>query len=178
MNAGTWIGLLAAAGVLAAIATIYNRLVRLRNQALAAWSDVAVQLERRHDVLPKLVEAVRRYAAYEQSVVDAVTALRAVPQGRLGPEEMGPAQRRVGRAMRRLLVVAEAYPELRAQEGFLRLQQEISAVENDLQHARRFYNGAVRMFNTRIQLFPDLLVARLFRFRPMVYFQYDDDEEG
>jgi len=154
----------------------FNRLVRLRNQALAAWSDVEVQLKRRHDLLPKLVEAVRRHAAYERSVLEEVTRLRAETAGaRGGPERKAVPEGRLGEAVQRLLALAEAYPELRADRGFVRLQREISEVENDLQHARRFYNGAVRLLNTRIDSFPDLLLARVFRFRPMAYFQLEGD---
>ncbi len=154
---------------------IYNRLVDYRNTSHAAWSDIDVQLKRRHDLIPKLVDAVRQYAAYEQSTLTAVTELRSQSDRLQDPEEKGRLESALGTELHRLIAVAEAYPELQADQNFLSLQNDISTVEQDIQHARRFYNGAIRMLNTQIDTFPDLLIARLFGFQHGHYFQMDED---
>jgi LemA protein len=153
----------------------YNRLVRDRHRVAAAWSDIDVQLKRRHELLPKLVEAVRGYADYERATLEAVTELRARSRQTDDPALRGRLEADLGAGMRRLLALAEAYPELKAGGNFLALQRDISDVENALQHARRYYNGAVRNLNTRIDSFPDLLLARALRYRYGVYFQLDED---
>ena len=154
---------------------IYNRLVDYRNTSHAAWSDIDVKLKRRHDLIPKLVDAVRQYAAYEQSTLTAVTELRSQSDRLQDPEEKGRLESALGTELHRLIAVAEAYPELKADQNFLSLQNDISTVEGDIQHARRFYNGAIRMLNTQIDTFPDLLIARLFGFQHGHYFQMDED---
>lgn len=154
---------------------IYNRLVEYRNTSHAAWSDIDVQLKRRHDLVPKLVDAVRQYAAYEQSTLTAVTELRSQSDRLQDPEEKGRLESALGTELHRLIAVAEAYPELQADQNFLSLQNDISMVEQDIQHARRFYNGAIRLLNTQIDTFPDLLIARLFGFQHGHYFQMDED---
>ena len=149
---------------------LYNRLVADRNQVRAGWSDIDVQLTRRHELVPRLVEAVKGYASHEQATLEAVTALRrrsteveqlAVKAGLENELEAG---------VRKLIALAEAYPDLKASENFLALQRELVEIEDHLQYARRFYNGAVRVFNTRIETVPDLIVARLFAFRPAEFF--------
>jgi LemA protein len=154
---------------------IYNRLVDYRNTAHAAWSDIDVQLKRRHDLIPKLIDAVRQYAAYEQSTLTAVTELRSRSEQLQDPQEKAPLETALGTELHRLIAVAEAYPELQADKNFLSLQNDISTVERDIQHARRFYNGAIRMLNTQIDTFPDLLIARFFRFQHGHYFQLNED---
>jgi len=153
---------------------LYNLLVRDRNRVLAAWSDIGVQLKRRHDLIPKLIEAVKQYAAYEQATLSAVTELRLRSERSHGASEQGRIETELGAGIRQLLAVAEAYPELKANQNFLALQTDITAVEDHLQYARRYYNGAVRNLNTRIDSFPDLLVARLFGYRHAEYFALDD----
>ncbi|KAA3630958.1 MAG: LemA family protein [Proteobacteria bacterium] len=163
----------AGAAVLAAAAwgvVIYNRLVRDRNRVLSAWSDIAVQLKRRRDLIPKLVEAVKQYAAYEQATLATVTELRVEAAATPDFERLAFAEGRIGTGVRQLIALAERYPELEANRNFLDLQQEISEVEDQIQYARRYYNGAVRNLNTRIDTLPDALVARGFRFRPASYF--------
>lgn len=155
---------------------IYNRLVRDRHRVAAAWSDIEVQLRRRHELLPKLVEAVRGYADYERATLEAVTELRARSRQSDNPALRGRLEAELGAGMQRLLALAEAYPELKAGSNFLALQRDISEVENALQHARRYYNGAVRNLNTRIDSFPDLLLARPLGYRHGVYFQLEGDE--
>ncbi|HEY5718757.1 MAG TPA: LemA family protein [Gammaproteobacteria bacterium] len=168
---------LAAAALLGWAIALYNLLVRDRNRVAAAWSDIDVQLKRRHDLVPKLVDAVRAYAGYEQATLERVTALR--QQGALLGEvaARGRVEGELGGQLHRLLVLAEAYPELKADRAFLDLQRNLSHVEEQIQYARRFYNGAVRNLNTRIDQFPDLLLARLFGYRHAVYFELDDPAE-
>jgi LemA protein len=156
----------------------FNRLVRDRNRVRTAWSDIDVQLKRRFDLIPKLVAAVEAYAGYERATLTALTELR----GRTG--EVGDVaareavEQRIGIGLRQLIAVAEAYPELKADRNFLQLQNELSEVENHIQYARRFYNGSVRNLNTRIESFPDLLVARAFRFLPQPFFELETTAEG
>lgn len=156
--------------VLAWAIFIYNRLVRDRNRVLAAWSDIDVQLKRRHDLLPKLVEVVRQYASYEQTTLKAIVELRqrAIASDRI--KERGDLEEALGGGIRQLIALAEAYPELKADQHFLDLQRNISEVENQIQYARRYYNGAVRNLNTRIDSFPDLLMASALGYRYAEYF--------
>ena len=152
---------------------IYNRLVRDRGRVLAAWSDIDVQLKRRHDLLPKLVEAVRQYAAYEQATLTTVIELRERATASAQAGERGELEMALGTGIQRLLALAEAYPELKANQNFLDLQRNISEVEDHIQYARRYYNGAVRILNTRIDTFPDLLIARPFGYRYAEYFAHE-----
>lgn len=149
---------------------IFNRLVRDRNQVRSAWSDIDVQLTRRHDLVPQLVEAVKAYAAYERATLEAVTELRArsAQAGRLADKARLEDELQAG--IDRLIAVAEAYPDLKADASFLQLQRQLTEVEDHLQYARRFYNGAVRIYNTRIETFPHMLVARPFGFAPAEFF--------
>jgi LemA protein len=153
---------------------IYNRLVRDRNRVSAAWSDIDVQLKRRHDLLPKLVEAVKQYADYEKTTLSAVAELRARATETGTVAERGDVEVALGVGIQRLLAVAEAYPELKANQSFLDLQHNITEVENHIQYARRYYNGAVRNLNTRIESFPDLLLAKPFGYRYAEYFALED----
>lgn len=171
----SWVLLAVAAGLLIYAIVIYNRLVTLKNQGLAAWSDIDVQLKRRYDLIPKLIDAVKQYAAYEQATLSAVTELRVQSELIKDPEDKGRLESSLGRELHKLIAVAEAYPELKADQNFLSLQEDISEVEKDIQHARRYYNGAIRLLNTQVDSFPDLLVARLFRFRHGHYFQIEEE---
>lgn len=156
---------------------IYNLLVRDRNRVLAAWSDISVQLKRRHDLLPKLVDTVKQYAAYEQATLSAIIELRTQSEHTTALLEKGRLESALGNGMRQLLAVVEQYPELKANQNFLALQRDITAVEDHLQYARRYYNGAVRNLNTRIDSFPDLLLARPFGFRHQEYFELESDTQ-
>ena len=156
---------------------IYNLLVRDRQRTLAGWSDIEVQLRRRHDLIPKLVDAVRQYASYEQATLDHVTALRGEAAALGAPASQGAVESGISRDLGRLLALQEAYPELKANRSFLQLQTDISAVEADIQFARRYYNGAVRNLNTRIDSFPDLVVARLFGYRHADYFEFEESRK-
>ncbi len=155
---------------------IFNRLVKDRNQVKAAWSDIDVQLTRRHDLVPRLVDAVKGYAAYERATLAAVTELRTRSEAVGGLREKARLEDELQAGIERLIAVAESYPELKADRNFLALQEQLVEVENHLQYARRFYNGAVRIYNTRIETFPHMFVARPFGFRPREFFAADDEE--
>lgn len=158
--------------------TIYNRLVRLRNQVRTAWADIDVQLVRRHDLVPQLVSAVQGYAAHERTTLDAVTALRAQAAGATDAAALGELEQALGDGLQRLLVLQEAYPELAASALFARLQADLVDVEAQLQYARRFYNGAVRDLNDAVQKVPDVVVARLTGIRAAGFFQADADSRA
>ncbi|MEX2353175.1 MAG: LemA family protein [Gammaproteobacteria bacterium] len=152
---------------------IYNRLVIDRNRVLTAWSDIDVQLKRRHDLIPKLVDAVRQYTDFESATMQAVTALRNRSESLDNVAGISEVEQKLGDNIRRLLAVAEDYPDLKASQSFLDLQYNLTDVENHIQYARRYYNGAVRNLNIRIESFPDMLVARLFNFMPAQFFDID-----
>ena len=156
----------------------FNRLVHDRNLVAQGYADIDVQLKRRADLVPQLVEAVRAYAAYERQTLQTVTELRAraaAQAARSGPsaERFG-AERELGASLQKLLLLQESYPNLRADQNFRDLAVKLVEIEDHLQHARRFYNGAVKQYVTRLQSFPDLIVARLFAFRPAAFFETDD----
>ncbi|MEX2466883.1 MAG: LemA family protein [Gemmatimonadota bacterium] len=162
----------------------FNRLVRLRNQMRAGWADIDVQLTRRHDLVPQLVTAVKAYAGHERATLEAVTELRSraaalqSPATRDSPATLGAVETELEQALGRLLVLKEAYPELKSNETFEQLQRNLVEIEDALQYARRFYNGAVRDYQTAIQRFPDLLIARVAGFAPGEFFQASDEERG
>ena len=138
----------------------YNRLVRLRNQVRTAWADIDVQLTRRHDLVPQLVSAVRGYASHEQTVLQAVTDLRSQALTLQSPARLGEVETALEQALSRVLALKEAYPDLKASENFTQLQRDLVKVEETLQYARRFYNGAVRDYNDGVQRVPDVVLAR------------------
>ncbi len=154
----------------------YNLLVRDKHRVAQAWSDVEVQLKRRHDLVPKLVETVKQHAGFEQDVLEQVTRLRALGKAGDSPARLGPIETELSVGVHRLVALAESYPALRASDSFLNLQHNLTEVENQIQHARRYYNGAVNRLNTRIETFPDLLIARLLRFLPAEYFDFEPPE--
>jgi len=172
----TWVLVVAGAVALWGV-FLYNRLVGDKNRVLSSWSDIDVQLKRRHDLIPKLVDAVRQYAAYESATLEEVTELRTRSEASQSVSEIGGVEAKLGGRVRNLVALAEAYPDLKADDSFLALQKDLSDVENTIQYARRYYNGAVRILNTRIDSFPDTLVARLFRFMKADYFELDDPSE-
>ena len=161
--------LVAGGGVLA-----YNGLVRRRNRTQEAWSEIDVELKRRHDLIPNLVETVKGYAAHERETFEAVTAARAaaVTAGASGdPAKIGPAEDVLSRSLRSLFAVAESYPQLRAVESFLQLQEQLTATEDKLEYARRYYNTSARDYNIALQTFPRNLLASAFAFRPVTFFE-------
>lgn len=155
----------------------FNRLIRLRNQFRTAWADIDVQLQRRHDLVPQLVEAVKGYAAHERATLEAVTELRTRAQAAHGVQSQGQAESKLEQALSRLIALKEAYPELKASGNFQQLSSGLVSVEDQLQFARRFYNGAVRDYNDAIQRFPDLLIARVFGFRGSEFFQAESGSQ-
>jgi len=157
--------------VVALVIWIYNRLVRDRNQVRSAWSDIDVQLTRRHDLVPQLVTAVKAYADYEKATMVAVTELRARSETASRLPEKAALEDEMEAGLHRLIVLAEDYPDLKADGNFRKLQEELSEVEDHLQFARRFYNGAVRILNTRIETFPHMLIARPCAFHPAEFFE-------
>lgn len=166
-----------AALVLALLAwgvAVFNRLVKRRNQARTAWADIDVQLIRRHDLVPPLVAAVQGYAGHERAVLETVTELRAQAMTLRTPARLGEVETALEQALGRLLAIREAYPELKASENFAQLHRDLVQVEEHLQYARRFYNGAVRDYNDVVQRVPDLLVARSFGFAPAEFFQSNE----
>lgn len=165
--------LVLAAGVLLWGIASYNLLVRDQHRVAQSWSDVGVQLARRRDLVPKLVEVVQRHAGYERAVLEEVAALRAQGMHESSPATLGGIEGRLGAGLQRLIAIAEAYPDLKASASYLELMRNLSDVEEQIQFARRYYNGAVNNLNTRIATFPDLVVARLLRFRPAEYFEFE-----
>jgi len=164
-------GAVVIAGVL-----LYNRLIRARNRVDTAWSDIDVQLQRRHDLIPNLVKAVDQYAKYERATLEAVTELRAEAKQITDVEELGRIEEELSSGLQRLIAVAEDYPDLKANENFLQLQAELVETENYLQFARRYYNGSVRDYNTMTETVPSNIVASLFGFDFRKFFQKSSDD--
>ncbi len=150
---------------------VFNRLVRLRNQARTAWADIDVQLQRRHDLVPPLVAAVQAYAGHESATLTAVSELRTQALVQTGPARLGEVESSLERELGRLFALQESYPELKANQNFAQLQRDLVQVEEQLQYARRFYNGAVRDYNDGSQRVPDVFVARLAGFKGAEFFQ-------
>ncbi len=156
----------------------FNRLVALRNRVDNGWSQIDVQLRRRYDLIPNLVETVKGYAAHEREVFEHVTTARATAIDASGVGDQAQAENQVTAGLRRLLAVAESYPELKANENFLALQEELTATESKIAYARQFYNDQVMRLNTQIQRFPSNIVARLFGFEPREFFDIEDPVRG
>ncbi len=156
----------------------YNRFVTLVNRAKEAWADIAVQLKRRYDLIPNLVTTVKGYATHERQAFENVTNARAQAMGAGSLAEKGQAENMLSQTLKSLFAVAEAYPDLKANQNFLELQRELSDTEDKLQSARRFYNGNVRDLNTAIESFPGNLIAGTFRFSQMELFALGEGEES
>lgn len=168
--------LLIAAFVAVWLVFSYNRLVRLRNQVRTAWADIDVQLTRRHDLVPQLVAAVSGYASHEQTVLQAVTDLRSQALALKSPAKLGELETALEQAVSRVLALKEAYPDLKASENFAQLQRDLVKVEETLQYARRFYNGAVRDLNDGVQRFPDVFIARSCGFSSAEFYQAQNED--
>jgi LemA protein len=151
--------------------TLYNRLIRSRNRVDTSWSDIDVQLQRRHDLIPRLVTAVDQYAKYERATLEAVTELRTEAMQQADVRARGKVEEKLSAGIGRLIALAENYPDLKANENFLNLQNELVETENYLQFARRYYNGSVRDYNTMTETVPSNIVASTFNFEPKDFSQ-------
>jgi len=160
-----------------AVIVLYNSLVRLRVLVDNAWADIDVQLKRRHDLIPNLVETVKGYAAHERGTLSEVVDARSKAMSVQSPEAKGDAERGLSAALGKLFALAEAYPQLRAAENFAQLQGSLAQIEEAVQNARRYYNAVVRDFNTKIAQVPWNLLAGIFGFRSREFFQVADDAE-
>ena len=158
------------------IAVMYNSLVTLKNRVEEAWSDITVQLKRRADLIPNLVETVKGYASHEKEVFEKVTEARSkvVNATAQGPEATAKAENAFEATLKSLFAVAEAYPDLKANQNFIELQKELVDTEDKIQASRRFYNSGVRDFNTKIEVFPSNIIAGLFHFTKREFFEVDD----
>ncbi len=156
---------------------VYNGLIKFNNRTKEAWSDIDVQLKRRHDLIPNLVETVKGYATHERELFEKVTAARTQAINAGTPAEKAQAENVLSGTLKSLFAVAENYPQLRASENFAKLQDELSDTENKIQAARRFYNGNARDFNIKIQVFPNNLVAGWLNFKEYEYFEVAGEEE-
>lgn len=156
---------------------IFNNFVALTNRAKEAWADIDVQLKRRYDLIPNLVETVKGYATHEKQAFENVTKARAAAMSATGTHEKGEAENMLSGALKSLFAVAEAYPDLKANQNFLELQRELSDTENKIQSARRFYNVNVRDLNTALESFPGNIVGGWFTFTPREFFELAEGEQ-
>jgi len=177
MNATLIILIIAGLAVLSVIA-IFNGLVRLRNRVSEAWSDIDVQLKRRYDLIPNLINTVKGYAAHESGVFEKVTAARAAAMQAGTASDKAQAENMLTDTLKSLFAVAEAYPDLKANQNFLELQRELSDTENKIQAARRFYNGNVLELNNKIDMFPSNIIAGMFAFTKREFFEVADGEKA
>ena len=173
-----WVLLAVLALVLVWIIAAYNRFVRMVQRAKEAWADIDVQLKRRYDLIPNLVEAVKGYMQHEAGTLEKVTAARVAAMDAGSVEEKGKAENMLTGALKSLFAVAEAYPDLKANTNFLELQRELSDTENKIQASRRFYNTNVRDLNTAVESFPGNVIAGFFRFEPREFFELEAGEEA
>ena len=169
-----WIVIAVVVALALYIIVVFNRLVRLRNQVREGWSGIDVQLRRRTDLIPNLVDAVKGYAAHERGLFEQITKLRASSIAADNVSQQAAAERALKGALGRLLLLAEAYPELKANQNFLTLQEQLAEIEDQLQMARRYYNGSARDLNVAIQSFPSMVIARPFGFVEAAFFEIDD----
>lgn len=174
MSYPIWILVLIIAFI-AYVLNVFNSLVRQRNQVKEAWSDIDVQLKRRHSLIPNLVETVKGYAGHERQTLDSITAARSAAVNAKSLPEQAAAENTLSAGLRTLFAVSENYPDLKANTNFLELQRELSDTENKIQAARRFYNGVVRDYNTAIESVPSNIIASAFNFTKEEFFQLDDE---
>lgn len=157
------------------IIAVYNGLIKLRNRTNEAWSDIDVQLKRRYNLIPNLVESVKGYAKHERELFEKVTEARTRAMSAKTVKEHGQAENMLAGALKTLFAVAENYPDLKASQNFLELQRELSDTENKIQAARRFYNGNVRDFNIKIQVFPNNIIAGILKFKEREFFEIEEE---
>jgi LemA protein len=156
----------------------YNGLVSLRNRIENAWAQIDVQLKRRYDLIPNLVETVKGYASHERETLDAVITARNAGMNAQGPAEQAQAENMISGALKSLFALSEAYPDLKANQNFSQLQEELTGTEGRIAYARQFYNDTVYRYNTKIQSFPTNVLANMFSFSEREYFQADDESRG
>ncbi|MEO0199449.1 MAG: LemA family protein [candidate division WOR-3 bacterium] len=174
---GLWIAIIVLAFLVLVFISIYNGLVRLRVLVKNAFADIDVQLKKRHDLVPNLVETVKGYAAHERATLENVVKARQMAVSASTPDDKMKSENMLTQALRQLFAVVENYPNLKANENFLRLQEELSRIEDAIQNARRYYNAVVRDYNTRIMMFPSNIVASMFGFKPEQFFEIGAEEE-
>lgn len=158
--------------------SIYNRLVKKRNHVEDGWSGIDVQLKRRHDLIPNIVNVVKKYAEHEQETLEKVINLRNAAQSKHTPGQQGVDEQKLSQALSGLMVQVEAYPDLKANTNFIDLQQQLQKIEDDIQYARRYYNGAVREYNTAVQSFPSNVVANKYDFREAEFFELENPKHA
>ena len=158
----------------ALLVALYNRLVRLRNGCESAWSDIDVQLKRRHNLIPNLVETVKGYAGHEKSTLEAVIQARSAAVSAKGVEAQSKAEQGLSGALGRLMLIVEQYPDLKANQNFLGLQEELTSTENKISFSRQHYNDSVMQYNTRIQTFPNNVLAGMFNFGEEPFFEIEE----
>ena len=163
--------------IVVAVIGIYNALVRLRNQVDNAWSQIDVQLKRRHDLIPNLIETAKGYMKHERGTLEAVTSARSQAMGAKNVADAAKAEGVLGRALSKFLLTVEAYPDLKANQNFLALQEELSSTENKIAFARQAYNDQVLFFNNKIQMFPSNVIAGMFNFKEHDFFEIEDSAE-
>jgi LemA protein len=173
-----WIVLGIIGVIVLALVIIYNGLIRSKIRVDEAWSDITVQLKRRSDLIPNLVSAVKGYAKHEKGVFEQVTKARSAIMGAQGPAETAKAEGGFQEALKSLFAVAEAYPDLKANENFKHLQEELVDTEDKIQASRRFYNGSVRDFNSKLQVFPTNMIGSSMGFKSREFFEVDDSEKA
>jgi LemA protein len=170
--------ILVAIAIVGAVWLLYNQLVKLKVQSDAAWSDIDVQLKRRHDLVPNLVETVKGYATHEKGTLEAVVDARSRAMSAQGPADRASAENVLTGTLKSLFALAESYPQLRAAENFGQLQAQLSTIEDAIQNARRYYNAVVRDLNTKVMQFPSNLIARNFGFSEREFFEMDEAERS
>jgi LemA protein len=157
---------------------LYNGLVKLRNRIENAWAQIDVQLKRRYDLIPNLVETVKGYASHESGTLEAVIQARNMATQAQGPAQQAEAENMISGALKSLFALQESYPDLKANQNFLELQEELTSTEGRIAYARQFYNDMVYKYNTKIQSFPALLIAGMMHFTEREYFEADDESRG
>ncbi|MFH0933315.1 MAG: LemA family protein [Nitrospirota bacterium] len=163
-------------GIISAVIAIYNKLIRLRNTVKSSWSDIDVQLKKRYDLVPNLVETVKGYASHERSLFEKVTETRSMAMRATSPADKAKAENMLTETLKSLFAVAEAYPELKANTNFLQLQTQLKELEDTIEYARRYYNAVVRDFNILIESFPSNIIATSFGFKQEEFFELEAPE--
>ncbi len=172
-----WIGLVIIVGAIASFIGMYNSLVQLRNRVKNAWSQIDVQLKRRHDLIPNLVETAKGYMQHERETLSAITDARSRAMGVEGVAAKGKAETQLSGALSKFMLVVENYPDVKANQNFLALQEELTSTENKIAFSRQSYNDSVLFFNNKIQMFPSNLIANMFNFAEEEFFEIEDEAE-